>query len=181
MAVTITQDSVLSVTLTVQDKAKKGYMSFNIGQYGGVLPYTGEAAFAAYLSELADNVEAISDCRVTDINVTAHWGVTGNAAWGGSPQVERKGVFQFMTASGFPSIVTVPGLSDDALANDGINIKRTGSTFEGPLASALQAFHDKLQNGVTIGLVTYPVTDARGSDYNGLIDAYQQHRKSSRG
>lgn len=181
MPVTLSREDVLTVTLTLEDKGSKGYMQFHIGENTGALPDTSDAAFLAYLSELVDNVEGMSDCRVTSIACNLGYRITGNAAFGDSPNVERKAVFQFDTAAGFPAIVTVPGVSNACLAEDGKNLKRTGTTFEGTMAAALQGVHDKLQNGVTIGLVTFPVTDRRGSDFNGLIDAYQQHRRSSRG
>jgi hypothetical protein len=167
------------VTFTVRDRARKTTFSFHVGSNGGYVN-PNAVDFIAYLGELGSSFDAVSDCFYESVSVSYGFyddAVSGKS-YGDSPNVERKGVFLFNTAPGFTSHVTIPGLKAAALTEDGIHIQRTGTTFEGTLATDLQSIHDKLQNGPTSGALTYPVTDQRGADYDGLVDAYQQHRKS---
>lgn len=182
MAVTLSTPTGYTITFTWRQPGDaRGQTTVHLGTNTPGVADMNDNDFRAFVGEMVDNMEAFSDCQVESVSVNATFDVTGNAAYGDSPNVERKAVFIFQTAAGFPARVTVPGLTNAALGSDGINITRSGSTFSGSLATPLQAFHDKLQNGATINLLTYPVVDRRGSDFNGLLDAYQQHRRSARG
>lgn len=175
---TLTLKPILHITMTIKDRSSTSSFEFNMGQTGGNFPPLQDAGFATYLAEFASSIEAVSDCQVTRISATVTWVVDAPVAFGTSPENERKGVFEFNTAGGYFGRSSVPGLAPAALANDGINIQRTGTVFAGTLAADLQSIHDKLQNGATVNLITYPVVDGSGRDYNGLAAAFQQHRKS---
>lgn len=182
MAVSLTAPASVSVTFTLTENnpEQTGECEIHLLPVLGELPVP--AALETYLGEMIDNIEGFSDCRVSNLNIGYAYGVTGNAAFGDSPNVQRKGVFIFNSdvMQVYPRIA-VPGLDYDALAADGIHINRSGSTFGGGLASALQGFHDKIVNGATVGLVTYPAGDYRGAEITSLRDAYQRHSKSSKG
>ena len=182
MAISLAMDSYATVTIAIRDRGGVSQCMFHIASESGAapLPYN-DNDWSNFLQELSDNIESVSDCIVTGAGMNIGWSASGSAGYGANPNVERKGVFQFNTAAGFPGIVTIPGINDAAIAEDGMHIRRTGAVFEGTLATPLQAFHDKMQNGATVNLLGYAVTDRRGSDFNGLIDAYQQHRRNNRG
>lgn len=179
----------LKVTLTVADKAGTSTSSFHIGAVDilgtATLPDPNNAAFQAFLFEYASSLQNAVDTRVTDISLAYTYLNDTLAAFSGDPNTERKGVLQFLTADGFYTTVTLPGIKSSAIGADGVNIIRdanTAGSFTGnPLETHLESVHDKLRNGVTIGAVTYPVTDRRGADVRDLVDAYQQHRANSRG
>jgi hypothetical protein len=149
-----------------------------MGQGGGAYP--GPAEITTFLTEFYDSIKNASDCRGLGYQITYSWEEDSVLSYGPSPEVERKGVMQF-NAGGFISSFSWPGLKADAVSADGINMPRTGTTFSGAVATHLQSIHDKLQNGATVGIVNFPVVDRRGVDFSGLVDAYQQHRRNSRG
>lgn len=182
MAVTLTANNAVAITFTMVEPnpEQSGEVEIHLLPVLGVLPIPTD--LESYLGEMIDNIEGFSDCRVSNVNITYGYAVTDNALFGDSPNVQRKGVFTFN--SDVPQVyprVAVPGLDYDALAADGIHILRSGSTFSGSLAAALQGFHDKLVNGATVGAVTYPAGDYRGANIVSLKDAYQRHSRSSRG
>jgi hypothetical protein len=176
---------VMSVVLTVEDKQRPSTSQFYVEEVGGLLPDLNDNDFAAFLTEFASSYQNATDCVVTAISVGVEWIQQTIPAFGTSPNVERKGILQFRTEDGFYSTFSIAGIKDSAIAADGTNIVRdpsNPSSFTGnAIATHLQSLHDKLVNGATIDLVTFPVTDRRGSDLVSLADAYQQHRANSRG
>lgn len=179
------------VTITFRDRARKSSSQFYIGDSGGNPPppmQLGNPNVAppyAYLQELYDNLKDVSDCAGVGYSVTYSWMEEPLLAIPetGNPNVERKGVFQFGTARGGKSIFTVPGIKLAAQAADGRHLIYTLTAgepvFGGSLAGDLQSIHDKLRNGPTIDLATYPVTSYLGDDFTSFVDAYQQTRASS--
>lgn len=177
------------VTFSFRDRARKSSSGFHVGEAGGSTPDPIELANPnalapfAFVQEFYDSMKNVSDCVGLGYSVTYKWEETDPAVlalYGATPNVERKGVMQFNAASGAKSIFTFPGMKDACEAPDGKHLIRTGpTTFGGTLAAHLQSIHDKLQNGATIGINTFPVTNYLGSDLNGLVDAYKQTRASN--
>lgn len=177
------------VTFKFKDRARKTTSQMYIGEAGGGPPDPIELgnpnalAPFAFLQEFYDSMKNVSDCVGLGYSITYSWDETDNAilsTYGATPNVERKGVMQFNAQSGAKSIFTFPGMKDACEAPDGKHIIRTGpTTFGGTLATHLQSIHDKLQNGATIGVNTFPVVNYLGSDLDGLIDAYKQTRASN--
>jgi hypothetical protein len=180
---------VAEITFTVEDKASTSSCSFHIGLGTLVGQAFGldlrDTDFTTYLEEFASSLQNSTDCRVTGFTLTMKWVQDTLPAFGTDANVERKGVLQFLTADGFQSIFTIPGIKNNAVGGDGISLIRdvnTPGSFAGnPIETHLESVHDKMRNGVTINAVTYNATDRRGQDIRDLIDAYQQHRARSRG
>ncbi len=175
----------LKVTYSIQDQERSSQCSFYIGEAGGNLPNIHDPDFRNFIGEFGDNLSAVSDGYVSAITFSFSLYNDANLVFGPAPDVERKGVLQFKTEDGFQTLFTIPGAKYSMFAADGENIIRNPadpSSFTGnPLAAPLQSIHDKLRNGVTIDLVTYPATDRRAKDIRQLVDAYKQHRSNPRG
>lgn len=181
-----TDRAVLKVTFGIIDKDQNASSSqFYVGATAGNLPNIHDSAFRNFIGEFADNIQAVSDCYVESISVSLVLFNDAALAFGAAPDVERKGVLQFKTSDGYETIFTIPGAKYSMFAADGVSITRNPAdpeSFTGnTLATPLQSIHDKLRNGVTVGLVTFPATDRRAKDYRAMVDAYKQHRKRSRG
>lgn len=176
---------VMTVKYTLRDRSSKDpfYSTLHIGELAGQLPNPNETEFVAFIGEFGSSLANLSDCHVEGASISLE--IFNNAAstFGDAPDGERKAVFQFNTEDGFESILTVPGAKYAMFSlTDGETIIRDGGSFTGnPLASHLQSLHDKMVNGVTINLGTYPVVDRREKDLVSISDAYKQHRKNSRG
>ena len=179
--------NTMKVTFTVRDQQRAGYASFYIGELAGQLPNPNEAEFTAFIEEFAGNLQDVTDCFVENISVSMDFYNTVGQTFGASADVERKGVLVFKTEDNFTSIFTIPGAKYAMFsATDGESIIRdlaaAAGNFNGnPLEADLESIHDKLVNGVTINLGTYPVTDRREKDIVSLKDAYKQHRSNPRG
>lgn len=64
-------------------------------------------------------IEACTDCEVVGYNLTYSSRNTTPAAAGAGSRVERKGVFQFLTAAGKIATYQLPGIIDAAVLPDG--------------------------------------------------------------
>lgn len=177
--------NTMKVTYTVrdQDPKKVSYATFYIGELAGQLPNPNEAEFTAFIAEFASSLSNVIDCYVEGATISFDFFNDAAKTFGAAPDVERKGVFTLNTEDGFTSIFTMPGAKYSMFdPGDGSTIIHNGGSFTGnPLATHLQAIHDKLINGVTINLATHPVVDRREKDLVSLSDAYKQTRSNSRG
>lgn len=176
----------LKVTFGVIDKDQnKSSCQFYVGEASGNLPNIHDAAFRNYIGEFADNLQAVSDAYVESISVSLAMFNDAALAFGAAPDVERKGVLQFKTEDGYETIFTMPGAKYTMFGADGTSIIRDATDPElftgNPLIAPLTSIHDKLRNGVTIGVNTFAVTDRRAKDVRAMVDAYKQHRSRSRG
>lgn len=176
---------VVSVTLTVEDKSGTSTTGFYVGDNAGNPIDVTNPAFGTFVTEYAASMQNAMDCRVTQITAQYTWIQDTLPAFGGDPNVERKGILQFRTADGFYTTVSIPGIKSAAVSADGVNLIRDANTpgqFTGsPIETHLEGIHDKLRNGVTVGVLNFPVVDRRGADLRDLVDAYQQHRANTRG
>jgi hypothetical protein len=176
---------VMKITYTLRDQQRASFASFYIGKVSGAFPDISNPAFRNFLGEFGDNLAAVSDCYVEGYSISFTWeNDVDPIVYGPTADVERKAVLQFKVADGFSTIFTIPGAKYAMFGADGETIVRpdNSGSFDGnALEAPLESIHDKLRNGVTIGLVTYPVTDRRASDFRGLLDAYKQHRSNPRG
>lgn len=176
--------NTMKVTYTFRDRSPRGvfYATFYIGELAGQLPNPNETEFGAFISEFGDSLTNVSDCYVDGATISFDYFNPAASTFGAAADGERKAVLQFNTEDGFQSILTIPGAKYTMFDTDGETIIRDGATFTGnPLATHLQSIHDKMVNGVTINLATYPVTDRREKDLVSIADAYKQHRSNSRG
>ena len=177
----------MKVTFTVRDQQRAGYCSFYIGEASGQLPDPNAADFGAFIGEFASSLQNVTDCYVEGASISFDYFNDAAITYGTSADVERKGVFVFKTEDNFTSIFTIPGAKYTMFSTtDGESIIRDltapAGNFNGnPLETHLESIHDKLRNGVTIALVTYPCTDRREKDLRDLKDAYKQHRSNPRG
>jgi hypothetical protein len=176
---------VMKVTYTLRDQQRASFASFHIGKVAGAFPDISTGAFRNFLGELGDNLAAVSDCYVEGYSITFSYENDADPiVYGPTADVERKAVLQFKTADGFQTIFTIPGAKYEMFGADGETIVRpdnSGSFNGNALEAPLESIHDKLRNGVTVGVITFPVTDRRGADFRGLLDAYKQHRSNPRG
>ena len=181
------RSNTLKVTFTVRDQQRAGYCSFYLGDVAGTLPDPNSADFMAFLGEFATSLQNVTDCYVEQASITYEIFNDAPIQFGASADVERKGVLVFKTEDNFTTIFTIPGAKYAMFsATDGETIIRDASAASGnfngnPLESHLENIHDKLRNGATILLTTYPVTDRRRKDLRDLKDAYKQHRSNPRG
>lgn len=178
--------NTLKVTYTFRDKGKKpSYASYYIGELTGQLPNPNEAEFIAFVQEFGSSLIATSDCYVEGVSCTFDFYNDAAVSFGAAADVERKAVLSMRTEDQFSTIFTIPGAKYSMFGPDGVSIIRdtaTSNNFTGnPLASDLNSIRDKLTNGVTINLETWPVTDRREKDIVSLLDAYKQHRSNPRG
>lgn len=181
-----------AITITFKDRARKATTGFFLKDSAAGAPSPIDignpnvAAPFAYLQELYDNMKDLSDCAGVGYSITYSWMETPvlPVPSTGNPNVERKGVMQFVTERNGLSIVTIPGIKLAAQASDGqhLDYARDGAgeaVFQGPLAADLQSMHDKLRNGATVGINTYAAANYLGDDLGVMRDAYQQTRASS--
>lgn len=160
--------------------------TIHIGELAGQVPNTNEAEWLAYIDELGDSMAALSDCYIPRVTVSRSYINDAAPAFGGSPDVERKLLWLFNTQDGASSRIAVPGAKYELFASDGQSIQKDqgvgpGAYTGNPQAVALQDVHDKLVNGVTINLGTYPATDGREFDIVSERDIYKQHIANNRG
>lgn len=177
------------VTFTFMDRHRKSTTGFYVGDSAGVVPPVTElanpnaAAPFSFVQEFYQSLQNASDAVGVGYSVTYSWTETPTLPVSGQPNVNEKGILTFQ-AGNTPSLFSIPALKDAALDTTGRKIARNGSTFiagtTGDVATHLQSIHDKLQNGATINLANYPVTDAEGNDFTALNDAYLQTRASGR-
>lgn len=176
---------VLKVTYTVEDQQKSSDCSFFVGEASGALPNIHDPAFRNFIGEFGDNLAAASDCFVSSISISLAMFNDAAISFGASPDRERRAVMQFATEDGFTSQFSIPGAKYAMFGPDGVSVIRSATTpgdFVGnPLEATLESIHDKLRNGVTIGVNTYPVQDRRGKDLRDLRDAYKANKANSRG
>jgi hypothetical protein len=178
--------SIIKVTYGLVDQDQHpSSCQFYVSDASGTLPDINNASFRAFIGEMGDNLAATSDCYVESITVSLALFNDATLAFGAAPDVERKAVLQFKTEDGYETIFTIPGAKYAMFGADGVAVTRNPTdpeSFTGnTLAAPLQSIHDKLRNGVTIGLLTHAVTDRRAKDLRQMVDAYKQHRKRSRG
>ena len=176
----------IKITYTVRDQSRISYASFHIGKNGADYPNVNDPAFIAFCNEFAASLQNVSDCFVSGYNITLDYENDAVPTFGPAADVERKGVLQFKTADGFYTLFTIPGAKYDMFdPQDGETIIRPSASadnFDGnPLETHLESIHDKLVNGATIALETFPATDRRGGNINRLWDGYKQHRSNPRG
>lgn len=176
--------AVVRVTVSMEDQAKPTSTHFYIGAVEGVLPAVTDIDDA--ISTAMGHFIATSDCRVNGYEVSYIYVNDTIGAFGDAPDRERKAVLQYNTTPGnFPTIITIPGAKYDMFAPDGETVIRDPADDQSfttnPLAADLNALNTLFLNGITVGLVTYPVTDRRGDDINALLDAYKNHRANARG
>jgi hypothetical protein len=177
------------ITFKFRDRSRQGAFGFFMGEDGGSTPdpiqlgNPNALAPFSYLQEFYQSLQNASDCAGVGYEITYSWQEEPSlSSYGATPDMNRKGVLTF-NAGRTPSLFTIPGIKDAAFDSTGRKIARAGSTFQagasGDIATHLQSIHDKLQNGATIGLNTYPVVDEEGNDWDGLVDAFKQNRASS--
>jgi len=174
---------VLKVEILGEDQSKPTRTEFHIGEVAGVLPAITDVASA--ISTAAANVQLTSDCIVTGWNATYSAYQDTIPAFGSAPDRERKGVLQYNTADGFFSQISLFGAKYSMFAPDGVEIIRDPADDQSfttnPLATPLNALNDLFKDGITVGLVTYPIVDRRAADLVTLADAYKQTKSNSRG
>jgi hypothetical protein len=178
--------NTLRVTFTIADQQRKGYCSFYIGELTGQLPNINDGEFVTFISDFAIDLANVTDCYIESVSCSFDFFNDANITFGAAPDVERKAVLTFKTEDNFTTIFTIPGAKYAMFATDGETVRSDdpnalGAFTGNALRPNLSSIHDKLVNGVTINLGTYPVTDRREKDVRQLKDAYKQHRSNSRG
>lgn len=174
---------VIKVEILGYDESKPTRTEFHIGAVAGVLPALDDVQAA--ISTAAANVQLTSDCVVSGWNATYSAFQDTIPAFGAAPDRERKGVLQYNTADGFFSQISLFGAKYSMFAPDGVQIIRDPADDQSfttnPLATPLNALNTLFLNGLTVGLVTYPIVDRRSADLVSLADAYKQTKSNSRG
>lgn len=175
------------VTFSFRDRKRTTTTGFYVGESGGepppVLEFANPNALApfSFVQEFYDNLKDVSDAAGIGYSVTYSWLEAPVIAVTGQPNVNEKGILS-LVAGATPSRFSIPALKDAALDSTGRKIARSGDDFipgvTGDVSADLDSIRDKLINGATIDLVTYPVTDQEGNDVTALIDAYLQTRAS---
>jgi len=166
---------VLKVEILGRDQSKPTRAEFHLGEVAGTLPAVSD--IDTVLATFAGHYQNLTDCIVTGINVTYAFVQDTIPAFGDAPDRERKGILQYGVDGGFFSEVSIFGAKYDMFSADGVEIIRDPADDQSfdtnPLATDLNYINDVFLNGITIGLVTYPVVDRRMADYEILEDAYK--------
>jgi len=160
--------------------------SFYVGELAGQTPNINEAEWEAFLNELGDDLNAISDCWVPSATLSYRYiNDASPVAFGNAPDVERKGVLLYNAVNGFSVKTSVPGMPYDAFDVNGVDIIRNPADpqdFTGnPHATELNRIADKMRDGVTINAATHPVTTPHEEDIVSLKAAYKQHIARNKG
>jgi len=175
--------NVVKVEILGKDQSKPTRAEFHIGEVAGALPSFVD--LQTPLATFAANYQLVTDCVVTGVNVT--YGIVQDTipAFGAAPDRERKGILQYNVDGGFFSEVSLFGAKYSMFAPDGVEIIRDPADDQSfttnPLATPLNAINNVLLNGITVGIVTFPVEDRRAADYVSLADAYKQTKSNARG
>jgi len=128
----------------------------------------------ASLTAVANAAAAISDAAVSDISLSQSWynDAYNPATVAEASDVERKGVFQFRTASRAISTFQIPSILNTKVIDGTETINTTDA--------AVIAFQGAMLNTL-LGAGNSPVT-AYGEDYTAVHGApYKRHRGSKRG
>lgn len=167
MAFVMDGDWVATITFTDRD-TNKATMQFR-------LPSTLERDDAlTSLTAIANAAAALSDAAVSDISLTQSWynDAYNPATVAEASDVERKGVFQFRTASRNISTFQVPSILNTLVIDGTDTINST--------AAAVSTFQNTMLN-TTLGAGNSPVTNY-GEDYTAVQGApYKRHRGTRRG
>jgi len=174
---------VARVTFTMKDEAAPTEHVLYVGEVTGALPAPTD--LATPMQTYGSNLALVSDCKLLRFEISYIYIQTAPGAFGPAPDRERKGVLSYNTASGFPTKTSIPGIKYDAISPDGINLIRDPADDQSfttnPLEDPLNAINSTLINGVTVGLVTFPVVDRRASDIITLEAAYKIHTSNPKG
>lgn len=163
------QDGDWVGTITVADRDKdKGSMQVR-------LPDTldRDAAFTS-LTAIATALAAISDGVIVDLTLSQGWynDAYNPATVPEASEVQRKGVFQFATASRGVSTYQVPSINNTKVIDGTSTINTTDA--------AVIAFQNVMLN-TALGAGNSPVNNA-GDDYTSVYGApYKKHRESQKG
>jgi hypothetical protein len=110
-------------------------------------------------------IEAITDCAVLSYSLTYSSFDDAPAAASANSRVERKGVFQFMTAAGKKVSYQVPGIKDSG-------VLQTGRIDDDNIE--IKAFYSAL---IAVDAI---FCDSNGVDLKSLVAAYERYKKTSR-
>ncbi len=155
----------------VDDKGKTATTSVNIETTHTL---AGALEFAQEVAVLINNV---TTCKITAVNVSAPVDISGlglATSPGATSDIEEKGVFQYETAGGWKTSVSVPGWSDLLVLSgtDTIDIAD----------SDVAAFNDMMIDGITP--TTYATlvepSDTREDDIDSLDWARERFRASGK-
>lgn len=123
-----------------------------------------DVALAAALV-LAPLMEAVTGCAITGYNLTySQFNDSPETPTAGS-RVERRGVFQFLTDAGKKALITVPGIIDAAVLEDGrIDDDNVAvAAFYGAIVAADAIF-----------------CDSNGSNLISLLEAYERFSSTTK-
>jgi hypothetical protein len=123
-----------------------------------------DAALTA-ASVLRPLVEAITDCAVLSYSLTYSSFDDSPAAAAANSRVERKGIFQFLTAAGKKVSYQVPGIKDSG-------VLQTGRIDDDNIE--IKAFYTAL---IKIDAI---FCDSNGVDLTSLVAAYERYRGTTR-
>lgn len=160
------QDPWYTYTVSFRDRDNNtAGMSFKIATTALVADVT-----AAFGTTLAGAIAALSDAVVTgwSLSISARENALATAVE--SSDVERKGSFSFLDASGFPVIVQLPSIKNILVQDGSQAIDLTNV--------AVLAFVNLFVTGI-LGIIR-PVSQA-GVDVTALKSARKVHRSSARG
>lgn len=154
----LVQRGALRVIYTYRDKTG------SIGKGEAFLPSITTLADAKTLADaLMAELQTASDCSVLSYNVVASFIETAPVAAVSGSRVENKGVFQFRTAAGKLTKLTVPGIKA-ALVNDAGGIISTAT----PAAAIVGT------------MTTSAWCDSNGSDVVSLYADYQRFSSTTK-
>ena len=174
---------VLKIEILGRDQSKPTRAEFNIGAVAGVLPAITD--IDTVLQGVADHYQNLTDCVVTGVNATYGFYQDTPADFGDAPDRERKGILQYVVTGNFPTETSIFGAKYAMFAPDGIEIIRNPADDQSfttnPLAADLNYINSLFLEGITVGLVTYPIVDSRGTTIIKLDEAYKQTKANARG
>jgi hypothetical protein len=111
-------------------------------------------------------IQAITDCAVLSYSLTYSSFDDAPEAAGVNSRVERKGIFQFLTANGKKVAYQVPGIKDSGILNSG---RIDDDNIE------IKAFYSALT------AIDALYCDSNGADLKTLTAAYERYRSTTRG